>query len=144
MLADVPCSGDGTIRKDPSVLPRWSPAVSNQIHATQLEIGWRAVQLLRVGGVLAYSTCSLNPVEDEAVVAALLQCAGSGDARWPEVARGASPRRRRCCDARAAPSSSRSGLLACSPGWCAARVRCGGRRGAARAAQQAGSSRVTA
>ena len=57
MLADVPCSGDGTIRKDPSVLPRWTPAVSNQIHAAQLEIAWRGLELLRVGGLMAYSTC---------------------------------------------------------------------------------------
>ena len=42
VLADVPCSGDGTIRKDPSVLPRWTPAVSNQIHTAQLEIAWCA------------------------------------------------------------------------------------------------------
>jgi 16S rRNA C967 or C1407 C5-methylase (RsmB/RsmF family) len=36
-------------------------------------IGWRGLELLKLGGLLAYSTCSLNPVEDEAVVAALLQ-----------------------------------------------------------------------
>lgn len=73
VLTDVPCSGDGTIRKDRTVLPRWTPAVSNQLHGVQLEIGWRALELLRVGGRMVYSTCSLNPIEDEAVVAALLQ-----------------------------------------------------------------------
>jgi len=39
----------------------------------QLEIAWRGLQLLRVGGVMCYSTCSLNPIEDEAVVAELLR-----------------------------------------------------------------------
>ena len=72
VLADVPCSGDGTVRKDPTVLPRWTPAVGTQLHAAQLEIAWRGLNLLRVGGKMVYSTCSLNPIEDEAVVAALL------------------------------------------------------------------------
>jgi 16S rRNA C967 or C1407 C5-methylase (RsmB/RsmF family) len=36
VLADVPCSGDGTVRKDKSVLPRWTPAVGNQLHAVQV------------------------------------------------------------------------------------------------------------
>jgi 16S rRNA C967 or C1407 C5-methylase (RsmB/RsmF family) len=72
VLCDVPCSGDGTIRKDPCILPNWTPAISNTLHALQLKILLRALQLLKVGGVLCYSTCSLNPVEDEAVVAAAL------------------------------------------------------------------------
>lgn len=65
VLCDVPCSGDGTIRKDPSVLPRWTPAIGTQLHATQLAIAWRGLELLRVGGLMVYSTCSLNPIEDE-------------------------------------------------------------------------------
>ena len=44
VLTDVPCSGDGTIRKDSNVLPRWTPAVSNQLHGTQLDIAWRGLQ----------------------------------------------------------------------------------------------------
>ncbi|KAL1519546.1 hypothetical protein AB1Y20_023061 [Prymnesium parvum] len=90
VLADVPCSGDGTVRKDASVLPRWTPALAHQLHATQLAIAWRGLELLRVGGVMAYSTCSLNPIEDEAVVAALLARAhrhAPGAVRleaWPE------------------------------------------------------------
>ena len=72
VLTDVPCSGDGTIRKDPTVLPRWTPGVGTLLHAVQLEIAWRGLELLRVGGRMVYSTCSLNPIEDEAVVAALI------------------------------------------------------------------------
>ena len=85
VLADVPCSGDGTCRKDASVLPRFSPAAANALHATQLAIAWRGLQLLEVGGLMAYSTCSLNPIEDEAVVAALLRRGGGNVAleEWP-------------------------------------------------------------
>jgi 16S rRNA C967 or C1407 C5-methylase (RsmB/RsmF family) len=72
VLCDVPCSGDGTIRKDATVRPRWTPAVGNQLHAVQLDIAWRGLCLLRVGGLMAYSTCTYNPIEDEAVVAGLL------------------------------------------------------------------------
>ena len=67
VLADVPCSGDGTIRKDPTVMPRWTPAVGTQLHGAQLAIAWRGLELLRVGGLMAYSTCSLNPMEVDSV-----------------------------------------------------------------------------
>lgn len=72
IIADVPCSGDGTIRKDSHILPNWMPSIGNSLHDLQLSILKRAIQLLNVGGVVAYSTCSLNPVEDEAVVGSAL------------------------------------------------------------------------
>lgn len=72
VLADVPCSGDGTIRKDPSILPVWSPATARSLHTLQIKILWRALEIVRVGGVVSYSTCSLNPIENEAVVQAVL------------------------------------------------------------------------
>jgi 16S rRNA C967 or C1407 C5-methylase (RsmB/RsmF family) len=73
IICDVPCSGDGTIRKDKHILPMWTPTTANALHALQVRILVRAIQLLKVGGVVSYSTCSLNPVEDEAVVAAALE-----------------------------------------------------------------------
>lgn len=73
VLCDVPCSGDGTSRKDPHIIPNWVPSIGNRLHATQLQILIRAMQCVQVDGVVSYSTCSLNPVEDEAVVAAALQ-----------------------------------------------------------------------
>jgi 16S rRNA C967 or C1407 C5-methylase (RsmB/RsmF family) len=42
------------------------------MHGLQLRILQRALELVKVGGVVCYSTCSLNPIEDEAVVAAAL------------------------------------------------------------------------
>lgn len=73
VLADVPCSGDGTFRKDPDALKRWHPGGGNALHATQVAVARRMARLVKPGGHLLYSTCSLNPVEDEAVVAAILK-----------------------------------------------------------------------
>ena len=86
VLADVPCSGDGTLRKDHDVLRRWHPGVGNCLHATQLAVARRAAALVRPGGLLLYSTCTLNPIEDEAVVAAILT--GPGGDEW-EIEAGA-------------------------------------------------------
>eukprot|EP00986_Skeletonema_menzelii_P009663 scaffold4427_cov142-Skeletonema_menzelii.AAC.8 len=89
IICDVPCSGCGTIRKDPHILPMWSPRTSNELHVLQLKILLRAMELIKKGGVVCYSTCSLNPIEDEAVVSAALREVNGDDARyqlldWPE------------------------------------------------------------
>ena len=73
VLADVPCSGDGTARKNADVFRKWSPAAALALHSLQIQIAFRGLSLLKVGGLLAYSTCSLNPIEDEAVVAELIR-----------------------------------------------------------------------
>ncbi|KAH9000795.1 S-adenosyl-L-methionine-dependent methyltransferase [Lactarius hatsudake] len=73
ILCDVPCSGDGTIRKNVGIWKRWSPTDGNGIHPLQLRILQRAMRMLRQGGRIVYSTCSLNPVENEAVIAEALR-----------------------------------------------------------------------
>ncbi|XP_013415807.1 tRNA (cytosine(34)-C(5))-methyltransferase isoform X2 [Lingula anatina] len=78
VLADVPCSGDGTMRKNPDVWRKWLPQAAVGLHSVQMKVLKRGLELLSVGGRLVYSTCSLNPVEDEAVISAMLQkCEGS-------------------------------------------------------------------
>lgn len=52
ILADVPCSGDGTLRKAPDIWPRWSPHGGLSLHPLQLRILLRSLQLLKVGGHL--------------------------------------------------------------------------------------------
>lgn len=73
VLCDVPCSGDGTMRKNIDVWKKWTTSNSLQLHGLQFRIAVRGVEQLAVGGRMVYSTCSLNPIEDEAVIASLLE-----------------------------------------------------------------------
>eukprot|EP00056_Hartaetosiga_gracilis_P010119 m.148523 g.148523 ORF g.148523 m.148523 type:complete len:173 (+) comp13258_c0_seq18:375-893(+) len=73
IVCDVPCCGDGTLRKSPDMWRRWHPGFAIGLHTLQIQIAMRGLSLLKVGGILTYSTCTFNPIEDEAVVAALLR-----------------------------------------------------------------------
>ncbi|KAL4871182.1 hypothetical protein BDV12DRAFT_164349 [Aspergillus spectabilis] len=78
ILADVPCTGDGTARKNVSVWKDWTPQNAAGLHVVQVRILVRALQMLKVGGRVVYSTCSMNPIENEAVVASAIErCGGS-------------------------------------------------------------------
>lgn len=66
ILCDVPCSSDGTVRKNRKVLDNWH--VNTTLFSLQYGILQRAGQLLGAGGLIVYSTCSLSPIENEAVV----------------------------------------------------------------------------
>ena len=67
VLCSVPCADD--MRK-PSCA--WSAELGLSFHRRQVQTLSRGLHLLRPGGFLVYSTCSINPVENEAVVAAVL------------------------------------------------------------------------
>ncbi|KAG2584603.1 hypothetical protein PVAP13_6KG313800 [Panicum virgatum] len=77
ILCDVPCSGDGTIRKGHEMWRKWNSGMGNQLHLLQVNIAMHGIALLKVGGRMVYSTCSMNPVENEAVVAELLRRSGN-------------------------------------------------------------------
>ncbi|XP_004530450.1 tRNA (cytosine(34)-C(5))-methyltransferase [Ceratitis capitata] len=68
ILCDVPCSGDGTLRKNPDIWTKWNLAQAYNLHGIQYRITRRGAEMLNVGGRLVYSTCSLNPIENEAVL----------------------------------------------------------------------------
>lgn len=72
ILADVPCSGDGTLRKNPDAILKWNLENGSSLHPLQRAILIKALKLLKVGGRFVYSTCSLNPIEDEAVINSVL------------------------------------------------------------------------
>lgn len=72
ILCDVPCSGDGTLRKNRTVWKNWSHGQAMGLHQLQIDILSRGCQMLRIGGRIVYSTCSMNPIENEAVLAYVL------------------------------------------------------------------------
>jgi len=69
VLVDVPCSGSGTTRKNPELWEKWSPSAGHSLHDLQHALLSRAIQVTKPGGRIVYSTCSLDPIENEAVVA---------------------------------------------------------------------------
>jgi 16S rRNA (cytosine967-C5)-methyltransferase len=71
-LADVPCSGTGTLARNPEIKWRLKPEDLADLHARQLAIASSALQHLAPGGRLLYSTCSLEREENQAVVEELL------------------------------------------------------------------------
>jgi multisite-specific tRNA:(cytosine-C5)-methyltransferase len=76
ILADVPCSGDGTTRKNPSIWKDWTPQNGLGLYVTQARILTRSLQMLKAGGRVVYSTCSMNPIENEAVVSSAIERCG--------------------------------------------------------------------
>lgn len=68
VLIDAPCSGFGTLRRHPDI--RWNKTLK-QVHAlseVQYNLLKNAAQHIKPGGVLVYSTCSIEPVENEEIV----------------------------------------------------------------------------
>ena len=68
ILVDAPCSGTGTIRKSLKTLRIWNPDMVRRLSITQKQLIETGFNLLKENGTLVYSTCSLEPEEDEEVV----------------------------------------------------------------------------
>lgn len=67
-LVDVPCSCEGTIRKNPTALDDWGLDHIEGVAGVQKGILRRAIQATREGGKVVYSTCTFAPEENEAVL----------------------------------------------------------------------------
>ena len=72
ILLDAPCSGTGTIRKSLKTLRVWNPYMIKRLAGTQKQLIETAFNNLKENGTLVYSTCSLEPEENEGVVDFLL------------------------------------------------------------------------
>ncbi len=72
VLADVPCSGTGTLAHNPEIKWRLKAEDLDDLHKKQVTILRAALGHLSPGGRAVYSTCSLEPEEDEAVVEEVL------------------------------------------------------------------------
>lgn len=72
ILVDVPCSGTGTIRKSLKTLRIWNPNMVKRLSAMQKQLIDTAFNVLKPNGTLVYSTCSLEPEENESVIDFLL------------------------------------------------------------------------
>ena len=72
VIVDAPCSGLGTLRRDPDIRWRRSEADLATLAASQRRMLHHAAQVVAPGGRLVYATCSSEPEENEDVVAAFL------------------------------------------------------------------------
>ncbi|WP_438432062.1 RsmF rRNA methyltransferase first C-terminal domain-containing protein [Gorillibacterium sp. sgz500922] len=72
IMLDAPCSGEGMFRKDPEAASEWTDASPAACAVRQKDILRDAVRMLKPGGSLAYSTCTFNREENEAVIDWLL------------------------------------------------------------------------
>ncbi len=72
VLVDAPCSGEGTLRKNPDALENWSESAVESLAALQTGMLRRAVELTRPGGSIVYATCTFAPEENEGVLARVL------------------------------------------------------------------------
>ena len=77
VLVDAPCSGLGTLRRNPDLKWRQSPQDVAELQQRQRAILASAARLLAPGGRLVYATCSLLPAENEAVAEAFTAAEGA-------------------------------------------------------------------
>jgi 16S rRNA (cytosine967-C5)-methyltransferase len=73
VLIDAPCSGTGTLRRNPEIRWRISPADIKDLARRQRQHLFNAARVVKPGGRLVYSTCSIEPDENEDVVQTFLE-----------------------------------------------------------------------
>jgi 16S rRNA (cytosine967-C5)-methyltransferase len=73
VLVDAPCSGLGTLRRNPDVKWRQTPQGLEELNVKQTAILAGAARLVKAGGRLVYATCSILDEENEAIVTQFLE-----------------------------------------------------------------------
>jgi 16S rRNA (cytosine967-C5)-methyltransferase len=84
ILVDAPCSGTGTLQRHPEIRWRLRPEQIREFQPLQMALLENAFQHLRPGGTIVYSTCSLEPEENEAVVHSFLSAHADASLAIPE------------------------------------------------------------
>lgn len=77
IICDAPCSGEGMFRKDPASIEEWSLANVDTCWRRQRDIVQDIWHTLKEGGILIYSTCTYNSLEDEENVAWIAKTLGA-------------------------------------------------------------------
>lgn len=85
ILLDAPCSGTGTLARHPEIRWRLRPEQLAEFHALQKRMLGNALAQLVPGGTLVYSTCSIEPEENEDVIVEVLRDAAAGPKRETAV-----------------------------------------------------------
>ena len=83
IATDVPCSGEGMMRKDDEAVAQWSPALVEQCAQRQRDILADVWQALRPGGLLIYSTCTYNREENELMAEYIVNELGASSLEVP-------------------------------------------------------------
>ncbi len=73
ILVDAPCSGVGTIRRSLKTIQQWNPNMVKMLAGQQKRLLATAFENVKPNGIIVYSTCTLEPEEDEGVVSWLLE-----------------------------------------------------------------------
>ena len=73
IMVDAPCSGEGMFRKEPQAITEWSIEHTLSCAARQKNILDSAAEMLKGGGMLAYSTCTFAPCENEEICAYMVK-----------------------------------------------------------------------
>ena len=69
VLVDAPCSGTGSLRRNPAMKWKLTPEIIENLIETQREIFKEALQFLKPGGHIVYATCSILSCENEDQIA---------------------------------------------------------------------------
>ena len=85
VLVDAPCSGLGTLRRNPDLKWRQSPKALEELQVKQTAILAGAARLLKQGGRLVYATCSLLAVENEKIAEAFTEAHGKDFVQVPAL-----------------------------------------------------------
>ena len=68
ILLDAPCSSERHVLVDPTALKEWTPARPKHLAIQQFAMLAAALEAVKIGGYILYSTCAINPMEDELII----------------------------------------------------------------------------